>query len=215
MLYSSQFVLKQICKSYLRLQNIKYNDTFNKRNCNQEGKKLFNHMLSHNKSKYGQARNANNNTVKIVGTGKNVLLNLVEKVSIQALINENIESNNAKSYQRFMYNGITYHSNSYSRMYKRNNSIIQTELGKFMRIKSIILVTLETGDTAFVIIGNSIEVLENIILCSHYNISSASYCYAVEITNNIVTCKPEQISNKCILLPGDNHTVNYVMPLPK
>ena len=27
-------------------------------------------MLSHNKSKYGQARNANNNTVKIVGTGK-------------------------------------------------------------------------------------------------------------------------------------------------
>ncbi|XP_070160613.1 uncharacterized protein [Polyergus mexicanus] len=32
MLHSSQFVLKQICKSYLRLQNIKYNDTFNKRN---------------------------------------------------------------------------------------------------------------------------------------------------------------------------------------
>ena len=84
---------------------------------------------------------------------KIVLLNLVEKVSIQTLINENIESNNAISYQRFMYNGITYHSNSYSRMYKRNNSIIQTELGKFMTIKSIILVTLETGDTAFVIIG--------------------------------------------------------------
>lgn len=71
MLHSSQFVLKQICKSYLRLQNIKYNDTFNKRNCNKEGKELLNHMLGHNKSKYGQMRNTNNDTVKIVGSGKN------------------------------------------------------------------------------------------------------------------------------------------------
>ncbi|XP_070169433.1 uncharacterized protein [Polyergus mexicanus] len=74
-------------------------------------------------------------------------------------------------------------------------------------------VILETGATAFVVVGNSIEILEDITLCSHYNISSASYCYAVEITNNILTCKPEQITNKCILLPGDNDTTNYIMPL--
>jgi len=44
------------------------------------------------------------------------MLNLkkLEKLSIQAFINANIEIN-AKSYSRFIYNGILYHSNSYDR----------------------------------------------------------------------------------------------------
>lgn len=129
------------------------------------------------------------------------------------MLTENIENNNAKSYQRFMYNGVTYHSNSYCRMYKRNNSIIQTELGEFMIIKSIISITLENGNNTFIVVGDRIKILEDLILCSHYNISSASYCYAVEITNNILTCKPEHISNKCILLPVDTDATNYLMPL--
>ncbi|XP_039309929.1 uncharacterized protein LOC120358747 [Solenopsis invicta] len=180
MLFSSQFVLQQICKTYCRLQKLKFNDTFNTRNCNQEGKKLYYDML--------------------------------EKLSIQALINTNIETN-AKSYSRFMYNGVFYHSNSYDKMYKRNNSVIRTYLGEFMTITRIILVFSETGNNSFVIVGTSFQILPDKVLCSHSNFSSASYSYAVRQTNNIVTLLPEQITNKCILLPGDDDERKYIILL--
>jgi len=91
--------------------------------------------------------------LRIIRTGSNIVLNLTEKLSIQALINTNIE-NNAKSYSRFICNGVSYHSNSYDKMYKRNNSVVRTYLGEFMTIARIILVSSETERIKIKIINN-------------------------------------------------------------
>lgn len=44
MIYNSQFVIQQVCNSYLRLQQIKNNNIFRKKNC-VEGKKLYNRLV--------------------------------------------------------------------------------------------------------------------------------------------------------------------------
>jgi len=126
MLFSSQFVLGQICKSYLRLQKIKYTDIFKKPNCNTEGRKLFHNMVNINKCRYGQWQNDNNTSLRLFGLENTITLSLVEKLSIVALIGDNIEEH-VKSYERFIHNKILYHGDMYDRMYKRNNSVVQIE----------------------------------------------------------------------------------------
>jgi len=45
MIYNSQSILHQVCKSYLKLQSIKYNNVFQKQNCSAIGKQLFDNYL--------------------------------------------------------------------------------------------------------------------------------------------------------------------------
>lgn len=53
MFHNSQSVPQQICKSYLRLQNIKNSTVFLQQNCSVSGKSLFNKMLGdYNVDKY-------------------------------------------------------------------------------------------------------------------------------------------------------------------
>lgn len=209
MLHSSQTILQQICKSYLRFQTLKYIDTFSKTNCNLEGKNLYLKMLENYKSRSGH-RTIDDNRLIIFGNGKIVSLSLVEKLSIQALITENIQDH-AVSYERFIFNNVLYHSSTYEKLFKRNNSIVQTTYGTFMKITGIICVTtLQNRIKKYVIVGKSFEVI-NDVLCLHYNVSSSSYCHSVREINNVTTCLPQHICNKCIFLPFNDKS--YIMKL--
>lgn len=208
MLHSSQTILQQICKSYLRFQTLKYIDTFSKTNCNSEGKNLYLKMVENYKSRSGH-RTINDNRLIIFGNGKIIFLSLVEKLSIQALITENIQDH-AVSYERFIFNNVLYHSSTYEKLFKRNNSIVQTTFGTFMKITGIICVTTSNRIKKYVIVGKSFEVV-NDVLCTHNNVSSSSYCHSVREINNVTTCLPQHICNKCILLPFNDKS--YIMKL--
>lgn len=208
MLHSSQTILQQICKSYLRLQTIKSIDIFSKAHCSIEGKTLYLKMLQNYKSRTGH-RTIDDNSLIICGNGKIVPLSLVEKLSIQALIMENIHDY-AISYERFIFNKVLYHSCTYGKLYKRNNSIIETTFGTFMTIMRIVYVTTLNRMEKYIIVGNSFDVL-NDVLCTHNNISSSSFSHSVRETNNVTTCLPQTIRNKCILLPCNDKS--YIMTL--
>lgn len=208
MLHSSQTILQQICKSYLRFQTVKYIDTFSKANCSVEGKKLYLKMLGTYKNRTGH-RTIVENRLIIFGNGKIVSLSLVEKLSIQALITENIQDH-AVSYERFIFNNVSYHSSTYEKLCKRNNSIVETTFGTFMKITGIVCVTTLNKMEQYVIVGKYFEVLKD-VLCSYNYISSSSCSHSVRETNNVITCLPQNIRNKCILLPCNDKS--YVMKL--
>lgn len=210
MLHSSQTILQQICKSYLRFQTVKYIDAFSKANCNVEGKNLYLKMLGNYKNRTAR-RTINDNCLIIFGNGNIVSLSLVEKLSIQAVLTENIQDY-AVSYERFIFNNVLYHSSNNENLRKRNNSIVETIYGTFMKITGIVCVTtLNKMEKKYVIVGNSFEIL-NDILCTYKNISSSSYSYSVRQTNNVTICLPQNICSKCILLPCNDDKF-YIMKL--
>lgn len=208
MLHSFQIILQQICKSYLRYQTIKYIDTFSRANCNVEGKNLYLKMFQNYKNRTGH-RTIDNNHLIIFGNGKVVSLSLIEKLSIQALIKENIQDD-AVCYKKFIFKNVLYHASTYEKLYKRNNSIVETTFG-FMKIMGIIcVITLNELKKMYVIVGKLFEVL-NDVLCSYNYISSSSYSHSVRETNNIITCLPQDICSKCILLSCNDKF--YIMKL--
>jgi len=65
-------------------------------------------MLDINKCRYGQWQNDNNTSLRFFGPENTITLSLVKKLSIVALIGDNIEEH-VKSYERFIHNKILYH----------------------------------------------------------------------------------------------------------
>lgn len=208
MLHNSQAILQQICKSYLRFQTVKYIDTFSKANCSVEGKNLYLKMLGNYRNRTGQ-RTIDDNRLILFGNGNIVSLSLVEKLSIQALLTENIQDHTI-SYERFIFNNVLYHSSTYEKLCKRN-SIVETTFGIFMKVTAIVYVTTLNKMEKYVIVGKSFEILNDDVLCKYKYISTSSYCYSVRETNNIMTCFPQNIRNKCILLPCNDKF--YIMKL--
>jgi len=91
MIYNSQSILHQVCESYLRLQSIKYNNIFQKQNCSAIGKQLFDNYLG----KFRTIRNCliYDDNLRIFGCGKSIKLNIVQKLTVQAVLHENVVEN--------------------------------------------------------------------------------------------------------------------------
>lgn len=212
MLHNSQSILQQICKSYLRYHTIKNKDTFEKANCSAYGKNLFLKMSTKSRKPTGSCRVIlHNNQFVLYGTRKNVLLSLVEKLTIQAYLKETIQDN-ATYFDRFLLNNKTlYHSVTYEKLYKRNNSIIETKAGSFIEILKIVCVVTHNEITKYIVIGKSFEKIDE-HLCVTGNISSSNYCSCVRKTNNIECCLPLDIVSKCILVPCTNEK-SYIFRL--
>jgi len=197
MIYNSQSILHQVCKSYLRLQSIKYNNIFQKQNCSAIGKQLFDNYLG----KFRTTRNCliYGNNLRIFGCGKSIKLNVVQKLTVQAVLHENVVEN-ATSYERFIYKHILYHSCNYKRIYKRNNSIIKTIHDSFLSIINILCVSNVSGEKRYVVVGKAFDLCSE-TLCTTNNVNSSKYSYIAQETNNIVTCLLDQIDKKCIIVP--------------
>lgn len=206
MIYNSQSVLHQVCKSYLRLQSIKYNNVFQKQNCSAVGKQLFDNYLG----KFRTTRSCllYGDNLRIFGRGKSIKLNIVQKLTVHAVLRENVVEN-ATSYERFIYKHILYHCCNYKRMYKRNNSIIKTIHGTFLSIMNILCVVNVSGEKKYVIIGKAFDFCGDETLCTTNNINSSKYSYIVQESNNTVACLLDQIDKKCIIIPyrDDKHCI--------
>lgn len=208
MIYNSQSILHQVCKSYLRLQSIKYNSVFQKQNCSAVGKQLFDSYLG----KFRTTRSCllYSDNLRIFGRGKSIKLNIVQKLTVQAVLRENVVEN-ATSYERFIYKHILYHSCNYQRIYKRTNSIIKTIIiyGTFLSIMNELCVVNISGEKKYVIIGNAFDLCGDETLCTTNNINSSKYSYIAQGSNNTVACLLDQIDKKCIIIPyrDDKHCI--------
>ena len=79
---------------------------------------------------------------------------------------------------------VLFHSISYDKLLKRNNSIVQITLGTFVEIIGIFCVTTAMGIKKYIILGKCFETLQD-ILCKNGDVSSTLYCYSVRITNTV------------------------------
>lgn len=208
----SQSVPQQICRSYLRLQNVSNMSAriFNYENCFQNGKKLYKSMLS----KYCSSQNsfAYSEELRLFGVPKNYVLSLAEKVSIQQLLGCNIQ-NSAQSFRRLIAQGTVFHARSYASLSVRNNSICNTTDNIFMSIEHILIITCTSSNEKHcVLVG---ELLENLNVELYHNreieISSLKFINVCRESGIIISRTPDSLKSKCVCIPHEN--VTYVIPL--
>lgn len=209
MLHSSQSLMQQICKSYLRYQSVKYLDTFTKENGNEAAKELFFNMQKKYRGKSGK-RSFGDDHLVVFGIGKPASLTLIEKVSVEALVGEHVE-NDVISYERFIYNDTLYNSSTYEKMYKRNNSVIRALNGSYMEILKLACVTTLSSRSMNIVIGKLYGIFDDNILCTVQNFSSSYYSHYAKLTENISTILPQQIEKKCVIVSSTNKS--YIIPL--
>lgn len=211
MVHSSQTVLNQICKNYLRFQKIKYDETFDGP-CNENAKQFFDKMLGKYKKHTGKRLMATDHLF-VYGRGKPVTMSLTEKLEIERLLNEEISST-ATCYERFVYNRTLYHSNTYSRMIRRKNSVVETESETFIDVNGLYRVCTKEGKIyKNVVIGKLFNRLENENLCAHRGIQTSKFCIPVTQTDNVTAVFPRSLQTKAIFIPSNDCYSSYVVRL--
>ena len=76
------------------------------------------------------------------------------------------------------------HSSAYERMYRCNNSILETSTGTFMLIANIVCVQFINGPKMYIVLGKSFSIDGNLNWCSYSGFSSRELYYSVKKTCN-------------------------------
>lgn len=201
MLKNSQCIIQQVCKSYLRLQNIKFHSAFEENGCNQYGKELYLRLVGGYKfKKTGRVRD---NKLVTLGLPKEIRLNVVEKICIENFIAPQTMDGTMKfqMFERFIYNGIICDSHEYTRIEKRCNSAMKLFDGSFIQIKGILKIETITGDEKWLVLAKKFQ-LSDEVLCTYGSFSSGLHSSVVhKIPNNTVVALPNYIIKKCVLVP--------------
>lgn len=204
----TQYLPEQIVKFYTRLRYVKLNSSvFAKPNCSLKGKALFQSLMKECKIKrciqFGEH-------LRIFGASKDVNLTNVEQLLIQQLLRKNID-NGALYFERFIFKHTLFHVDSYQRLKKRINCVVQTVNGNFITITKLLIVKTTTDVKIEVIIGKQLLVQTD-NLCEFQNFSSDDFAFIVKDTNNVIDILPSQIKKKCVYMPY-NEGEACVIPL--
>lgn len=213
MIHSSQSLLQQICKSYLRLLSFRDRETFTKPNCDPASLTLYLNMMKNYRLKTGK-KTISDDKLIVYGhpVNKSLTNNLIQKIAIEALLKEEIIDETLE-YEKFMYKNVVYHTDEASKVFKRKNSIVFVKnLELFINIISLVCVKTVNGFNKFIVIGKTYEVIRNNELARSYEFSSSSYSVGVVQSDNIVAILPEHISWKCTLTPYDDE-ISYIFKL--
>lgn len=209
MFHGSQCVPLQICKIYSRIRYIKENSNiFSRSNCSKQGKKLFKDIMKETKIikciKYGD-------DLRIFGKPVDITLSLSQKLLIEQLLQQTI-TENVKSFLRFCYKGILYHSYKYSRLIKRNNSTVLLHNGELMIISDLIFINIpELQRTHYIVLGKKLQIM-NEELCKYKGISTKMFSYVARETDNDISCFPSDFNKKCCNMLYKEDKL-YIVPL--
>lgn len=204
MIHNSQSLLNQICKSYLRFQIISQNKSFSSDTCNINGKNMYNKLLGKYKKTGRVAIAERNNFLSVYGKGEVIKLSLSEKLAIERVLGEEVNMS-ATKFLRFMFNKKIYHSHEYLRIFKRNNSIIESSFGTFIRISGLMSIKPLLGEVKHIILGKIFNVIDDILCLGSANTPPSTHIFkTVQLSNNIAAIKPESISTKCIIINCEN-----------
>lgn len=152
------------------------------------------------------------NSLKAFGIKKEIMLTAIQKLVVEELIGEPVEST-AFTFDRFIFRNILYHTLNYPRLLKRYNSTILTENGMILDILHLCIVTKVNGGTE-----------TNLLLCKEYcilpeeacrnnRISSMNFSFITKKTDNIRGCLLDMIKSKCVVIPYSNGHKQFIMPV--
>lgn len=194
--HGTQYVPEQICKATRRLRYIRNNSqVFDNDDCHKKTVNLFLKLMKKCKVKNCIEYS---NDLKIFGKSKAMTLSLVEQVLIEQLLNEPVEIK-CQSFHRFIYKHRLFHSSSYKKLKKRNNSTILTFDGTIMSISSLVKVRCTTShDIKCVLLGKKFNILDE-RLCRYRNFDSNLYSFIATETSSIMCCDCSSVKAKCIV----------------
>lgn len=209
MFHGSQCVPLQIYKIYSRIRYITDNsDIFSRSNCSKHGKKVFQDIMKETQIikciNYGD-------DLRIFGEPIDITLSLSQNLLVEQLIQQRV-TKEVKSFQRFLYKRILYHSCKYFRLVKRNNSTVLLNNGELMVISDLIFINItELNVTHYVVLGKKLEILDE-ELCKHKGISTKMFSFIARETNNDICCFPSDFDKKCCNMLYKAHKL-YIVPL--
>lgn len=199
MLFNSQCIVQQICKSYLRLQSIKSYKTFKRNNCNKVAQTLFRNLTEG--YKYHKTGTMQENRLITLGKKNIKELSLVQKLSAERIIAPEKIYPLVESYERFIFKNILIHGQNYERLKKRKNSTIITVRDKFLDVQELIKVITLNGGEIWVIMGKE-YVITNDTIYPQPEVPMLKYnCIAYKETNIVRALFPNEIRKKCVNMP--------------
>lgn len=204
---------EQICKSYRRLSITQELSSivFSKNDCPEDIKQLYKKLVDYLKIKRCVEVGP---YLRLFGAPKVISLTLAEKTLIEQFLNVYVE-NTAILYERFIYKNTLYHANIYTRLDKRNNSIVRLADNIFIEITKIITISiLNIAEEKTIIIGQLFEILPDLEVCSDddFGISSSIFSYIAIKTNRMIAISPHMLIDKCLKIEL-NEYFNCLIPL--
>jgi len=197
----TQYVPDQIYKFYVRLNYMKQNTVFDQQNCSGKGKAVFDAIMKECKI---EKCIEYPDTLRAFGSSREIELTATEKYNLEVLLGECIR-NIVLTFERFIYKNILYHGANYSRLEKRFNSTIITKQKSILIILYLCTVETLTGAKCNALVCKKLRVIHDEELIKNGNISSQSFSYIVEKSDNISCCRLDEIENKCISIKLENN----------
>lgn len=192
--HGTQCIAEQIFKGYFRLKLIKKERVvFERVGCSEVGRSLFikfmNECRIKNCLKY-------DDELRLFCCSR-YQLSVIEQNLLEIRF-EDIVVNIIKC-DRFSYKGILFHSRSYHRLQRRNNSCYISKENRIFTIDKIIKLRLESsGDEKIVVIANKIEVI-NRRLCS--SVENPKFVFVGKQKLDLTILEISSIKQKCVVMP--------------
>ncbi|XP_046400875.1 uncharacterized protein LOC124167120 [Ischnura elegans] len=205
MFQSSQAVPHQICKSYLRLQALREKASEIMETSQSNCAKLLYGKLTYAKHRSSLCEN-HSDYVRLFGAPDIVSLTLAQKVTVENLVGEEVYWNNAISFQRFIYKNVLFHVQSYTRMTKRVNYVVQLQNKQLIFITHALKVkTVSSNKMTCIILGVKLhQTNETLFREKSIGITSNAFPYISELTPECIAVFPEMLCNKCVLIAFEN-----------
>lgn len=190
----TQCIPDQICKSYCLLTYIKNNShVLNDINCDPRTIQFFHNIMNQCHVKNSIIYEED---VRVFGKGKKISLTRILKFLVEQLLNTDINEQ-CLLYSRFIYKNILFHTESYTRMKKRNNCTVMLNNNLIVQLTHLLSVTLTDENKKFILLGTEMQ-NTNEIMCRSNNFSSASYSYVMRESDNIRCFNLSDLNSKCI-----------------
>ena len=143
--------------------------------------------------------------VRVFGKSVHTGVSVLHMLAIDELLGVRVRQ--ACYYNRFIVNGILYHSDTNNRLQKRNNSVVELQNGSLVRILSLVV----SGAIHCVLVKELLKSGRKLCRDTTLNIAS-SFIFEVSKSNNMYAIHPESLTGKCVMIKSREKV--YVIPLP-
>ncbi|XDV23432.1 hypothetical protein PO909_028010 [Leuciscus waleckii] len=202
-------VQQQIVKRFLKWRDLTIKEDKHMRNAKDTVKKLFDDMQN---SKQKTAKSTQlSEMVRVFGNPHPVTIPVRHMLAIQDLFDVRVQQ--CLYYERFIIDGVLYHTETNKRLQKRNNSVVELTDGTLCKILSIVAFNSEgcNEQISCVLVKELCRTARPLCRDSDLRISS-KFIHEVKESNTIYAVHTQSLKRKCVMIKLKDKM--YVVALP-
>ncbi|XP_063064685.1 uncharacterized protein LOC134456944 [Engraulis encrasicolus] len=200
------YVQDQIVKRFLKWQDLSKHANKRMNSANDTVKNLFVDMQN-SKRKTAKSLPLSDN-VRVFGSSTTVNLPVRHMLAIEELVGVRVQ--HGLYYDRFIVDGVLYHSDTYKGLKKRNNSVVQLSDGTICKILSIVAFNIGSTQQSCVLVRELFRSGSVMYRDAELKISSR-FVNEVTESHSIHAVCPQSFKRKCVMV---NVKKMYVIALP-